>query len=72
MPLRVLDAEGAPVPNAEIQAEYYPATELTRMAPACTTDLKGVCEWTPELAGIVRLRAGNSDHAVAVRYASIP
>lgn len=70
--VRVVDSNGMGVSEVDLTAEYYPSTELTRQKPACTTDANGVCTWTPDTAGLVRLLTAEEHHVVSVRYEKAP
>lgn len=70
--VQLTDSEGERLAHQEIQATYYPATELSETDTACVTNETGRCFWTPKKAGLVRLTSGAEELVVAVRYPSIP
>lgn len=54
--LRVTGPDGEPLAGVYLHARYYPRTTVQRGEAICKTDALGTCQWTPQFAGLVRIR----------------
>lgn len=54
--LRVTGPDGEPVADVYVHARYYPRTTVQRGEAICKTGEDGLCKWTPQFAGLVRIR----------------
>lgn len=59
--IRVTDADGNPVAGVHLHARYYPRTTVQRGELICETNAEGTCNWTPQYAGLVRIRVDNHE-----------
>lgn len=67
--LRVTNGEGLPVPGVWLHARYYPRTTVQRGELICQTNAEGTCTWTPQYAGLVRVRV--DDHEPELRKSGV-
>lgn len=58
--LRVTDVDGGPAVGVYLHARYYPRATVQRGEAICKTGKEGTCAWTPQFAGLVRIRV--DDH----------
>lgn len=58
--LRVTGPDGEPMVGVYVHARYYPRTTVQRGEAICKTGEDGTCTWTPQFAGLVRIRV--DDH----------
>ncbi len=69
--IRLTDG-GSPVAGRPVTATYYPASAVSRVEEIGRTSEAGELRWTPRLAGLVELAAGEVKTTVGVRFASMP
>lgn len=67
--LRVLYDDGTPAADVWLHARYYPRTTVQRGELICKTNAEGTCTWTPQYAGLVRIRV--DDHEPALRKSGV-
>jgi len=68
----VTDDDG-PVKGREVTATYYPGSAVKRLEKVGRTDDRGRVAWTPELAGLVELGAGEGNtKTIGVRFDGMP
>src|SRR5690625_94834 len=67
--VRVITEDGEPVAGVWLHARYYPRTTVQRGEQICQTNADGACAWTPQYAGLVRIRV--DDHEPALRSSGV-
>jgi hypothetical protein len=68
----VLDGVGRPSPGVTVQAIHRPGLSSASETALGITDSLGRVRWTPEMGGVVELRAGTSELRTSVAWEHPP